>query len=133
MNTQKYLITSIAASVYFMAYGFLVYAVLLADYLAELMPAGSISPESEQNVVYIAIGCLFLGFVLTYMFIKGLEHRGTTEGLRFGLLIGLVFMGVYLIEAGTSPTTFQTALIFGLMDIIMYMGGGLIIALLYKE
>ena len=133
MNTQKYLITSVAASVFFMAYGFLVYANLLADYITELMPAGSILPDADQNVMYIALGCLVLGFVLTYMFIKGLENRGIAEGLRFGLLVGLVFMGVYIISVGTSPTTLQAALTFGLLDIVMYMGGGVIMALLYKD
>ncbi|MEE8294785.1 MAG: hypothetical protein V3R64_03660 [Sphingomonadales bacterium] len=133
MNTQKYIIASIAASVFFFFYGFVVYALLLTDYVKGITPEGMQIPEADQSMLYIGLGCLVQGFMLTYIFIKGLENKGLMEGLRFGFFVGLFVFGIYLIWVGTSPLDVRAGLTFGIIDTIMYMGGGAVMAMLYKK
>ncbi len=133
MNTQKYLITSVAASVFLFFYGGAVFGFLLPEYIAGITPAGMQIPEADVSTMYIGLGCLVQGFLLTYIFIKGLENKGLMEGLRFGFLVGLFVFGIWLIWVGTSPLDFRAGLTFGIIDTVMYMGAGAVMSLLYKK
>ena len=132
MNIQKYAIASAATAAFFFLYGFVVYAVLFPDYIASIVPDAMAMPEGDQGILYIALGCLVQGFVLTYIFIRGLENKGLMEGLRFGLLVGIFIFGTYLVLVGTSPFSLRAIITFGIFDLVMYMGGGTVMALLYK-
>ena len=133
MNTNKCIVASIAAAVFLFIYGWVVYGFLLADYLARIAPAGMMLPPGSENVGLIALGCLVQGFALCLIFVKGREGLGLMEGVRFGLLVGVFLLGVYVLMAGISPYTIRSALTFAIIDTIMYMGAGVVIAALYKQ
>lgn len=133
MNTNRFLLASVSAAIFLFIYGWVVYALLLADYVARISPEGMMLPPGNENIGYIALGCLIQGIGLCLIFIKGQEGRGPMEGVRFGLLLGVFLFGIYLVMAGVSPYTFRASLTFAIIDTIMYMGAGLVIALLYKK
>ncbi len=76
---------------------------------------------------------LFLSFLFVYIFTKGYEGKGVGEGVRYGLLIGLLMNGVgafnqYVIY----PVPFKLAVqwfIFGTLEFII---AGIITALIYR-
>lgn len=133
MNTQKYAIASLGAAVFIFLYGWLVYGLLLADYVASISPAGSMLPQAEQSILFIALGCLIQGFGLGLIFVKGYEARGPMEGVRFGLFLGIFLLGLYVLMTGISPYTLRAAITFTVIDTIMYMGAGVAMAMLYKK
>lgn len=133
MNTNKFLIASGGAAVFLFLYGFLMYGLLLADYVARISPQGAMLPPESQSIGLIALGCLVQGIGLALIFIKGYEGRGPIEGIRFGLLIGVFILGMYLLMTGVSPYTLRAAVTFAIIDTIMYMGAGVVIAFVYKE
>jgi len=133
MNTNKCLLASIAAAVFLFIYGWVVYGLLLANYVARIAPEGMMLPPGSENIGLIALGCLVQGIALCLIFVKGREGLGPIEGVRFGLLIGIFLLGVYVLMAGISPYTLRASLTFAILDTIMYMGAGIVIAALYKE
>ena len=133
MNTNKCLLASIAAAVFLFIYGWVVYGLLLANYVARIAPEGMMLPRGSENIGLIALGCLVQGIALCLIFVKGREGLGPIEGVRFGLLIGIFLLGVYVLMAGISPYTLRASLTFAILDTIMYMGAGIVIAALYKE
>ena len=133
MNTNKYVISSLAASVFFFLYGWVIYDLLFADYVASISPSAFAIPPGQENLLYIGLGCLLQGFILTYIFISGLENKGLMEGVRFGLMIALFMFGVYLIWAGTSPLSLRAGLTYAMFDFVMYSGGAIIMGMLYQK
>lgn len=133
MNTQKYMIASIGAAVWIFVYGYVVYALLLADYFAGITVAGLMRPEAEQMLVPIALGCLIQGFGLGLIFTKGYENRGLGEGVRFGLFITFFLAGMYVLMYGIAPYTVQGVISYIVADGIMYIGAGVVLSLLYKK
>ncbi|HLV02324.1 MAG TPA: hypothetical protein VKZ59_13720 [Acidobacteriota bacterium] len=133
MNTNKFLLASLGAAVFLMLYGWAVYGVLLADYVARLSPEGTMLPPESQSIGLILLGCLVQGLGLTWIFIKGYQGRGPIEGVRFGLFLGVFLLGMYLVAAGVSPMTLRAAVTFAIIDAVMYMGAGIVIAFLYKK
>lgn len=133
MNRNKFLVASFGAAVFLMLYGYTMYGVLLADYVARISPQGSMLPPESQSIGLIILGCLVQGLGLTLIFIKGYEGGGPMEGVRFGLLLGVFIFGMYLLMSGVSPYTLRAAVTFAIIDTIMYMGAGVVIALLYRR
>lgn len=133
MNTQKYVISSVAAAVFIFLYGWIVYGLLLTDYVASISPEGSMLPPGSENMLYIALGCLIQGFGLGLIYTRGHEGKGPMEGVRFGLFVGIFLLGVYTLMAGISPYSLRAGITFAVIDTIMYMGAGVAFAMLYKK
>lgn len=86
----------------------------------------------EKLVPYFASRVLFV-FLFTYIFAKGYENRGWSEGLRFGLLIWLFYsipmtIGFWAFIALPDAL----ALSWILVGLLEYISGGLVLAFLYK-
>ena len=133
MNTQKYLISSVAAAVFMFFYGFVVYAILLADYVASIAVPGTMVPEGEENIMMIAIGTLIQALALGLLYTKGHEGKGAMEGVRFGLFIGIFITGIYVLMTGIGPYILMDQFTFAAIDTVMYMGAGVVFAMLYKK
>jgi hypothetical protein len=133
MNINKWVLASIAAAVFLFVYGWVVYGLLLSSYVARIAPPGAMLPAGSENVVLIAVGCLIQGAALAWIFVMGRRRPGAMEGVRFGLAIGALIFGIYVLMAGVSPYTLRAALTFAIIDTVMYIGAGALIAVLYKE
>lgn len=133
MNTNKYVIASLGAAVFIFIYGWLVYGLLLIDYVNSISPAAMVMEEGSENMMYIALGCLIQGFGLGLIYTKGHEGKGPMEGVRFGLFVGIFLLGMYVLMSGISPYTMQASITFAIIDTIMYMGAGVVLSLLYKK
>ncbi len=133
MNTQKYVIASLAAAVFMFFYGFLVYGVLLTEYVASITIPGTMVAEGEENMMLIALGTIIQAFGLGLLYTKGHEGKGMMEGVRFGLYVGIVIIGIYVLFSGVSTQTLKASITYGIIDTVMYMGAGVVFAMLYKK
>jgi hypothetical protein len=133
MNTNRWLLASIVAAVFLFLYGWVVYGVLLLSYVTRIAPQGSMVPAGSENFGLIALGCLIQGAALARIFVMGRKGPGAIEGVRFGLYIGALVLGIYVLMAGVTPYTLRAASTFAIIDTVMYVGAGALIAMLYKE
>ena len=133
MNTQKYVIASLGAAVFLFLYGWLAYGFLLTDYMSANSPPGMFLPEGQENVLAIALGCLIQGFALGLIYVNGHEGKGAMEGVRFGIYFGLFFLGMHVLSTGVMPVSLATAFTYAATDMLMYVGAGVVLALLYKK
>jgi len=99
MNYNRLALAAVAATVADVAYGFLVYGVLLANEFAKF-PGVYRSAESGPAYLPLMFCGLFVANVaLSAIYAKGYEGgSGAAEGLRFGVLVAvfvvMVFAGV---------------------------------------
>jgi len=133
MNTQKYVIASFIAAIFIFFYGYLMYGVLLVDYIASISNSAMMLAQGSENMTYIGLGCLIQGFGLGLIYVRGHEGKGAIEGVRFGLYVGIFLIGIYVLMAGTMPVSLRAAITYGIIDTVMYMGAGVCFALLYKK
>ena len=95
-----------------------------------LETAGLWRPESEMNLSCLNGGISLVAFIATYIFLKGYQGSGPKEGLRFGILMGLLFLGVGLIAHATQPIPMQIIAMWSIGDFITYSIGTIIISAL---
>jgi hypothetical protein len=131
MNTKKYVITSLAVFIVYGVVDYIIHTFILASAYTALEHLWR--PEMNSLMwLYFLVG-LFAAFMFVYIFTKGYEGKGITEGLRFGVIIGLFVtipsvFGQYFVY----PLPFKLAaqwLIFGIIEFIII---GIIAAALYK-
>ena len=132
MNATKYWIASLAAGVWIFLYGFVANTIILKDYWAAHTTPGAMRPEGEEVMWAIIASCLLQGLALGYIFTRGYENKGVGEGLRFGVLIAWFVAAIYLLFYALLPWEMTPTLVAMATDGIMYLGAGVILALLYR-
>lgn len=133
MNTNRYILASLAVALFIFLYGWVVHGILLADFWAEQLVEGSMRPQGEEVMWAIVVSCLLQGLALGFIFVKGYQSKGIAEGVRFGLLIAWFIVAIYFLQYALSPMT-MTAMVTGMItDGVMYLLCGVILAALYKE
>ena len=133
MNTKRFLIAGVAVAVWLMLYGFVVYGILLADFWDSQGNAAMMRPENEQVMWAIMLSCLLQGLALAFIFTKGYEGKGVGEGVRFGLLVAWFIAGLYLLFYAIQPWG-EVGLVASIAtDGLMYVGAGIVLALLYRK
>lgn len=90
MNSKKLIIGGITGGVVIFLAGWLIYGILLMDYMAHhsRMSSGAFRSETEMIMWAMALGNLGLGFLLSFLLLK-LNANGLKGGLIYGGLLGL--------------------------------------------
>jgi hypothetical protein len=91
MNFMRVAMAALAAWVLYMLMGYLVHGVLLRDLYMQY--TGVMRPEAQaQAILPVNFGVVLVGFfAFAYAYAKGYEGgNGLQEGLRFGVLVGIM-------------------------------------------
>ncbi len=134
MNLSRVALAGFVAWVAFCAIGFLAHAVVLNDLYAA--HAAIMRPEADANARLIpAFALSLLGMLaFAYAYAKGYEGgKGIQEGLRYGVLVGVMLIAFVVIwDYMTYPLS--RTLLFALVvdDIIEFAIYGMIVGTVYK-
>jgi len=131
MNVKRFIIASIAVYLVFQVLDFIIHGVILADTYKELANVWRPDMMSLMWIFYIA-GLLF-AFLFVYIFIKGYEGKGILEGVRYGIIIGLLMnvigmFGQYVMY----PLPFTLIILWFISGMIESILGGIAAAAIYK-
>lgn len=124
MNIKKFALGALAGGLVNFLLGWLVYGMLAAIFFeANVGSAGNVM-KTEPDLVFIFLGNLFTGALISYIYLKWANIRTFAAGATAGLVIGfLMGSGTDLLMYGTSNINNLTAT---LVDIVIYAGMGAI-------
>lgn len=128
MNVQRF---GMAAVAVFVVFG-VVYvgaSYLFADQFKALMEAFSMS---EEPAMITWVGRVLYTLVFCYIFVQGYENKGIAEGVRYGLLIGLLLLGINLDWFGYLSIATGDAAVGWVVDFVASIAAGATIAAIYK-
>ena len=99
MNFPRVALAAVASWVAYLGVSFLVHGVLLADLYSQ-HAAHARPPDAQMEILPAAFGLALVGFfAFSYAYAKGYEgSNGIQEGLRFGVLVGILlscFAGIF--------------------------------------
>ena len=137
MNYPRLLLAALAVWVAWFALGFLLHGVMLADVWEDLHRAGAIRTEAMMRTVMpVGTALALLGsLVFSYAYAKGYEGGpGLQEGLRFGVLVGLLLVafGVgwsYM----TFPVPVEYLLWMSVATVIQFAALGIAAGVVYRK
>ncbi len=121
MDMKKLILGTLAGGIVYFLLGYLVYAMLMADFFASHSSAGAIAlmkSEEEMKFYPLAMGNLAHAALLAYVFLKWANIKSFGEGLMGGAVIGL------LMAAGFDLIMYDTMKMMSItgicVDIIVY-------------
>lgn len=91
--------------------------------------------RGPQEMVIPALngGISLMAVIATYIFMKGYEATGWKEGLRFGILITALLLGLGLVTYATQPIPREIIQMWALGDLIQYSVGGILLSFIFKK
>jgi hypothetical protein len=118
MNIKNLFISGIVAGILFFLLGWLVYGILLMDYMSQHTgKVGHVIERKEMEYLFLIVGNLLQGFLLAYIFIKA-NVSSLMEGMVMGAIIG------FLMSSSFDFNMYGTSFVFskkGMMaDVIAF-------------
>jgi hypothetical protein len=131
MNLKRYVAASLAVYAVSLALGFLIHGVILAPTYQSIKGIWRTDMTSKMWIEWM--DGFLISFLFTYIFTKGYEGKGIMEGVRFGLIVGLLLSipmayGTYMI----IPIPYYLALEWFLYGTAQSMVLGGVAAAVYK-
>lgn len=131
MNWKRFFVASLVIYVVVQAMDFVINEVFMKSAMESLKDLFRPDMASRMWVIYLISALATLLF--TYIFIKGREGKGVSEGVRYGIIIWLfvnVPMGASMWVMLPIPyMTVARGLLFGLLETLI---AGILVAVIYK-
>lgn len=137
MDIKKLLIGGIVGGIAFFLLGWLIYGMLLMDFMNNHTgTAGNVNrAETDMQWLYLIIGNLAQGFMLAYIFVKANVTKvgdGIVTGAIVGLLVSVAFdcimyatttiISKTAMAADVAAATVMVAVVGAITAIVMNMG-----------
>lgn len=94
MNIKKLFIGGIVGGILFFFLGWLIYGILLMDFMKANPGLVSGFDRAQPDMMYLAVGNLFSGFLMAYIFTKAGVNT-LVNGFITGAIIGLLMAASY--------------------------------------
>jgi len=132
MNYARLALAAVSAWVLSLAIGFVVNTWVMAD--INQAHAHVFRPEGEMNLPLGFMVQLVAFFAFAYMYAKGYEGTaGVQEGLRFGVLVGLIIIGFATTWSYVTLPVSSTMGIYWTVDVLLEMAiYGAVVGLVYR-
>ncbi|HMU11277.1 MAG TPA: hypothetical protein PKC54_14795 [Ferruginibacter sp.] len=135
MDLKKLFMGGIVGGILFFLLGWLIYGMLLMDFMNNHTGAAGNVSRTEPDFLYLAIGNLAMGFVLAYIFVKG-NVNSMANGFITGGIVGLLIAVGYdcmiyatttvisktAMAADVAVSTVMTAVAGAVVAMVMGMG-----------
>lgn len=132
MDTKKMLYAWLAGAAGMIILGFLWHTVILGDFYDTHLAAVA---RDEPKMPFVILGYLVLALLMAYMFPLGYKGgSAVTEGLRFGILIGLLWiLPLQLVFHALLNIDLTGGLVDAGWHVVEQGVGGIIIAMVYGK
>lgn len=124
MNVKNFIVGGIVGGIVDFLLGWVVYGMLLHDQ----MP---MEPGAKENMMFIFLGCLSFGFLISWIFSQGEGISNIGKGIRIALGVA-VFMGLcsHFMANMTNETLDVNFLLFDMLgSLILAAGVGAAVAM----
>ena len=113
--------------------GFVVHTMLMADTYANLGSVMRAENEMNDMMWMMMLSGVIMIFMFCYIFTKGYEGTGIMEGVRFGLMVGIMMAGAMAIDPHVIfPLPSDVAVVWLLTGVGTLVLGGAVFAAIYK-
>jgi hypothetical protein len=131
MNTKRFVLAAVAVFVVLQVTDFLIHSVILSSNYESL--ANVWRPDMMSKMWIMTVVSLFMSFMIVFIFTKGYQGKGIGEGVRFGLIIGLLMMVVgNLSQYAIYPLPFSLAIQWIIYGVVQFVIAGVVMSLIYK-
>lgn len=132
MNMNRFVPAIIAVFTFVFIYEWILHGYLLAGLYESIPALWRTKTEMPGYMLWLMLGQLVFTIMFCYIFLKGYENKGLMEGVRYGILIGLLFIGPNLIFYAVQPLPVSLVVYWCIGGLVETIIAGVILASIYK-
>jgi hypothetical protein len=130
MNWTKFFIAFLAAFVFVFFFGFVWHGILMKSAYMEI--PSHYRAHDDMGWGPLVLGHAMMAFFLTWIYASFAGGSGPGAGARLGILIGLIFVGLYFIRFAVEPLTMKILVLGDIGDVLEFAIAGAIVGAIYK-
>lgn len=131
LNTKRFIIAVIAVFVSFQILDFIIHFIILGPTYQEYKDLWR--PDMLSKVWIMYISSFILSVLFVYIFAKGYEGKGLAEGIRYGIIVGLLIYAVGVLnQYAVYPISFSLAVKWFIYGMIEFIICGIVAAWIYR-
>ena len=132
MNNKRFFLAVAAVFVVHEVLGIVIHQVLMTPYYQETYSLWRMPEEINMGLIFLV--ALVWSLLFTYIFTKGYEGKGPMEGIRYGLLVGLLIsVPMGFSTYAVQPITLSMAISWFIYGTVQIVACGLTAALVYQR
>lgn len=131
MNVSRYVLAVLVVFAVMFGFDYFVHGVLMMDQYQAT--AKLWRPKSPEFLVVMAASQFLYAIMFVFIFTRNYENLGISEGLRYGLYIGLLLAALDLGVYSYLPIPFMIALSWMLTNVIKGLLLGAVTAAVYRQ
>ena len=130
MNSKNYFLAGILGGIVHFLLGWLIYGILLMDYMEEYAGPAIGVARIDMLMWFIGLGSLFFGFLLSYIFSCVGQVKTAGSGAKTGAWVGFLMAGAmdFISYGSTYLLTFNTLAVDILAGTVLAAITGAIVA-----
>lgn len=132
MNTKRFVPAILAVFTFVFFYEWILHGYFLAGLYENTPDLWRTKAEMPRYMIWLMLGQLIFTIMFCYIFLKGYENKGLMEGVRYGILIGLLFIGPNLIFYAVQPLPVNLVVYWCIGGLVETIIAGVILASIYK-
>jgi hypothetical protein len=132
MNVKRFIPACVVVFVFIFFFEWLFHGVILAGIYAWTPQLWRTEEAMLGLFQWLVIGQILFSIMISFIFVKGYEDRGIGEGVRYGIIMGLLFMAPNLIMYAVVPYPKRLIaywIVGGFVEMII---AGIILAAIYR-
>jgi hypothetical protein len=131
MNIKRFFLAVLAVLAAIMVTNIIIHSFILMDTYTSLKQIWRPDMMDLMWIMYITDA--ILSFLFVYIFVKGYENRGVLEGIRYGLIMGLLLDGLGAFgQFMVYPIPLSLAAQWFFYGMVRFVILGVIVALIYR-
>ncbi len=131
MNTKRFIGAIIAVFAVNQILDYIIHGAILGKTYEAL--ANVWRPDMDSKMWVMTVSSIIFATLFVYIFTKGYENKGIGEGLRYGIMIGLLMNVVGMLsQYAVYPVPFTLVLQWFVYGMIQFSIYGIVTALIYK-
>src|SRR5262249_4882225 len=129
MNTKRFGLSFVVVFAFIFLFNWVLHGHVLQRLYLENRNIWRPPDEMQTYFCWLLLGQAVQAFFITLIFVKGYQNRGVAEGIRYGLLIGFLFVGAALISYATQLLPKKLILGWAAGWLVEYLLVGVLLAL----
>ena len=133
LNKKRWMWAMAAGAVYSFVSDFIIHGLILGEKYKQTANVWRPEAEMQQNFAFMLFGQILTGIMVATIFARGYQGKGWKEGIRFGVLLGLLLTGPMFINYAVMPIPsdiFMSWLVTGFIQCVL---GGVVVAKVYAK
>jgi hypothetical protein len=131
MNTKRYVLATFSTFLFVFIFEFIVHGLLLKGAYMETRDLWK--PQTGQGMAFMALSQYLFSAFAVYFYTRKYEGKGPVEGLRFGLILGLILFSLDLGAYSFLPIPFSLVFSWMMANLLKGIGAGLVASIVYKN